>query len=88
MVQIRAGDVALAALPRVADIDCRRSGVAVWLHHQEDGGGGTGGGGENQARHDHANTVKGRHLHHERLGGRDSAGNRPLAHKIPATVSN
>ena len=48
MVQIRAGDVAMAALPRVADIDCRRSGVADGLHHETGGGErGAGGGGEN-----------------------------------------
>ena len=27
-------------------------------------------------------------MHHERLGGRDSAGNGQMAHKIPAAVSH
>ena len=88
MVQIYAGDVALAALPRVADIDCRRSGVADGLHNKKDGGGKTGGGGKNSPWHDHADKIEGRYVHHERLGGGDGAGNRPMAHKIPAALSD
>ena len=47
MVQIRAGDVAVVALPRVGRADRSYRGCAVGMHHQKDGGGKTGGGGKN-----------------------------------------
>lgn len=48
MVQIRAGDMAMAALYRVGDLDRSCCGIANWMHHhQKNGGGKTGGGGKN-----------------------------------------
>lgn len=76
MVQVRAGDVAMAALPWGSGADRSCCGDANWMHHhQKDGGGKTGGGGKSSSRHDHADKVEGRYLHHERLGGGDSDGN-------------
>ena len=48
MVQIRASNMAMAALYRDSGLDRSYRGDANWMHHhQKDGGGKTGGGGKN-----------------------------------------
>lgn len=49
MVQIRAGDMAMAALYRVGDLDRSYRDCAVGMHLQKDGGGKAGGGGKSSS---------------------------------------